>query len=131
MVKNNIVPEKDIKNIQNIFKEGDSILQKSLESKVFDEEKIEALEKYVRYLSDHKEYLKQNIYDILDNFKNPYSLNSILSHELAHHIFKKFTNLQGKTYVELNEAYSFAIQKALSLFDEKNISHQDIQNEIV
>jgi len=131
LVKNNMIPEKDIKDIQNIFKEGDSIVQKSLESKIFNKEKIDALERYVHYLSDHKEYLKQNIHDIIDNFENPYSLNNIFSHELAHHIFERFTNLQGRTYVELNESYSFAIQKVLHLFDKKNISYQDIQKEIL
>jgi hypothetical protein len=131
LVENNIIPKKDIKHIQNIFKEGDSVVQESLESKEFDQEKIDALERYIDYLSNNEDYLKQNIESIIDDFENPYSLSSILSHELAHHIFKNFTNLKGKTYVALNESYSFAIQKMLHLFDKKNISNQDIEKQIL
>jgi hypothetical protein len=129
--KNNLISKKELKNIQNIFKEEEKIIESPLEVQILNQEKIDTLERYVGYISKNKDFLKQNIEDIVNNFENPYSLNSVLGHELAHHIFRKFTKLQSKYFVALNEWYSFAIQKFSHLFDKKEITDQDIKEWII
>lgn len=131
LAKNNLIPQKELKGIQNIFKEEEKIIESPLESQILDQKKIDTLEKYVGYLSQNKDFLEQNIEDILNNFENPYSLNSVIGHELAHHIFREFTKLQSKYFVAFNEGYSFAIQNFLHLFDKKEITDKDIKKWII
>lgn len=131
LIKNKLVSDEEIKEIQKIFSKSNGNIAELLNSEKDNPKVKDALEKYVNHMKNNKNFLITNQHDIIDSFENMRSLQSVLWHELAHHIFKRFTRLSWNWIIALNEAYSFALQKFLNILDKEIITYNDIKKEIL
>ncbi|MBD3304273.1 hypothetical protein GF343_03940 [Candidatus Woesearchaeota archaeon] len=124
------ISKRKIKEFHDFFKDANGNVATAFEKK--DPEKVKkVLREYIQLLEKEEEYLKENLHKMRGDVEYLFSLERILTHELAHTLFFDHFKAKNWYYHELNEAHSFALQTLMHVFDKDyTFTEEKLEKEI-